>query len=310
MSIEGIVRGVVCELLSVDKRRLSWNTRIKADLGADALDYCEVLARLERRLGVRFADDDVKHIRTFGDIITCITRRLADSRDQALPTTIAENPTLLKPSREAGFVEALLDWRSCSLRPLSEVPLGESQTFYRLYWGRQGGPYIVSTLCVEESRSWFEVVVVPPAHCGEQRQSTGNARRLPWSERETSHQPVGDGKRHAAQLDRLGVWDLDDCFVDNCDCIWGFHLHVAATASHRHEIQMIHPEFEWNQAYVNIINFHADHFLGGKPFRLEHQPGEELTGFGTRIVNENGKQVLVRKWREGPGWHRRATGPN
>lgn len=52
------------------------NTNLSHDLLLDSLDKVELLMRVERTFGISIPDSECHSVKTVGDIITCVTKRL------------------------------------------------------------------------------------------------------------------------------------------------------------------------------------------------------------------------------------------
>lgn len=55
-------------VLPLAKERLTEGARLVADIGFDSLDTMEIIANCENTFGVVFAEKQLRHIRTVGDI--------------------------------------------------------------------------------------------------------------------------------------------------------------------------------------------------------------------------------------------------
>jgi len=53
-------------------------TNLMKDLSADSLDFVEMVMQMEDHFGLSAPDEDVEGIRTVGDIIAYVKRRLGD----------------------------------------------------------------------------------------------------------------------------------------------------------------------------------------------------------------------------------------
>ena len=60
-SIQKTVIDAVAEVLDVDVTELSSETKLQDDLGADSIDFVDVLVRLEEEYDTEFPDNDVRY---------------------------------------------------------------------------------------------------------------------------------------------------------------------------------------------------------------------------------------------------------
>ena len=69
------VKKIISEQLEVDQSVLSGNTSFIDDLGADSIDLLELVLALEDEFGIQIDEDDIKNIRTVGDIVEYIENK-------------------------------------------------------------------------------------------------------------------------------------------------------------------------------------------------------------------------------------------
>lgn len=62
-------KGIVAEVLGVDKHLITYDTYFKTDLGTDSLDFLEVITLLEKEFGIRVPDEKIERIKKVGDLI-------------------------------------------------------------------------------------------------------------------------------------------------------------------------------------------------------------------------------------------------
>ncbi len=77
---------------------------VLVDLGIDAAGFEDVVARLEGRYQMRFHESWLTSIRTCGDLIDCIARRMFDAADRAAAADeepVRESPVVSLPPRDA-----------------------------------------------------------------------------------------------------------------------------------------------------------------------------------------------------------------
>ena len=71
--IEGRVKKIVVEHLSIEEEKISESASFIDDLGADSLDTVELVMAFEEEFGVEIPDDAAESIQTFGDAVKFIT---------------------------------------------------------------------------------------------------------------------------------------------------------------------------------------------------------------------------------------------
>ncbi len=69
------VKKIISEQLEVDQSVLSENTSFIDDLGADSIDLLELVLAFEDEFGIQIDEDDIKDIRTVGDIVEYIENK-------------------------------------------------------------------------------------------------------------------------------------------------------------------------------------------------------------------------------------------
>ncbi len=69
------VKKIISEQLEVDQSVLSGNTSFIDDLGADSIDLLELVLAFEDEFGIQIDEDDIKNIRTVGDIVEYIENK-------------------------------------------------------------------------------------------------------------------------------------------------------------------------------------------------------------------------------------------
>jgi acyl carrier protein len=74
--ILGHVRDAMRELFQLDAEKIQLDTKIVDDLDLDSIDAIELAVRMEALTGQRFDPESVREIRTIGDIVEILHRRL------------------------------------------------------------------------------------------------------------------------------------------------------------------------------------------------------------------------------------------
>ena len=70
------LKEIIHEQLGVDVGRIDENSDIVKDIGADSLDIVEMLMNVESEWGVTIDDEDIASVKTVGDVIRCIEKKL------------------------------------------------------------------------------------------------------------------------------------------------------------------------------------------------------------------------------------------
>jgi acyl carrier protein len=71
----GEVKAAIVELLEVDPKEITLESRFREDLGADSLDQVEMLMLLEERFDIVVPDEDVLQLTTVGSVVSYISAR-------------------------------------------------------------------------------------------------------------------------------------------------------------------------------------------------------------------------------------------
>ena len=68
------IAGILAEQLGIAKSKVTLESRIIEDLGADSLDVVELLMTLEDETGKTIPDDQVTNIKTVGDLVNVLEK--------------------------------------------------------------------------------------------------------------------------------------------------------------------------------------------------------------------------------------------
>jgi len=60
---------MLAKQLGIDKNKITMESRMLEDLGADSLDFAELLIALEDEFGVTISDQDALNLKTVGDVV-------------------------------------------------------------------------------------------------------------------------------------------------------------------------------------------------------------------------------------------------
>lgn len=63
------VRDMLAEALNISAEKITMDSNVIEDLGADSLDMVELLSRLEDEEGITIPEDDLDGLTTVGDIV-------------------------------------------------------------------------------------------------------------------------------------------------------------------------------------------------------------------------------------------------
>ena len=74
------IRAHLSEELGIDASTIEEPSRFKEDLEADSLDLVELVVELEDRYGIRMAEDQAERIKTVGQAVDFVSRRLPSTR--------------------------------------------------------------------------------------------------------------------------------------------------------------------------------------------------------------------------------------
>lgn len=68
------VKAIIANELNIDESKITLESSLSEDLGADSLDAVELIMALEDEFGVQVSDDDAQSIRTVGDIVALVEK--------------------------------------------------------------------------------------------------------------------------------------------------------------------------------------------------------------------------------------------
>ncbi len=72
--VEQKVKKILAEQLGVDENRITPETNVATDLGADSLDLVEILMSLEDEFNISIPDEKIAEIKTVAQIVTYIQK--------------------------------------------------------------------------------------------------------------------------------------------------------------------------------------------------------------------------------------------
>ena len=68
------VKKVLAKQLRVDEAKITMESKIKDDLGADSLDTLQLLMTLEDKYGITIPDDELMKFVTVGDVVSYLEK--------------------------------------------------------------------------------------------------------------------------------------------------------------------------------------------------------------------------------------------
>ncbi len=66
------VRAIIVDQLDADEDKVTMNTQIVDDLGADSLDMVDLVMSIEEEFDLEIPDDEVENVKTVGDVVKYI----------------------------------------------------------------------------------------------------------------------------------------------------------------------------------------------------------------------------------------------
>lgn len=66
------IKELIAEILAVDEDKITKDSKLIDDLGADSLSVVELHMEIEERLGVKIPDEEVANLKTVQDVLTAI----------------------------------------------------------------------------------------------------------------------------------------------------------------------------------------------------------------------------------------------
>ena len=72
------VKAILAEQFDVEEDKVTADTDLQEDLGADSLDVVDLLMSIEDEFGVEVPDDEIENIKTVGDIVKYIENKVEE----------------------------------------------------------------------------------------------------------------------------------------------------------------------------------------------------------------------------------------
>lgn len=69
------VKSIIAEQLSIDEAKITPQSKLNEDLGADSLDATELVMVLEEEYKIEILDDDAEKMKTVEDILTYLDKK-------------------------------------------------------------------------------------------------------------------------------------------------------------------------------------------------------------------------------------------
>lgn len=70
------IREYLADQLDVEPEKISLDSDIVEDFGADSLDVIDMITTLSDEFGVEIPDEDIENFRTVGDVVAYVEERL------------------------------------------------------------------------------------------------------------------------------------------------------------------------------------------------------------------------------------------
>lgn len=70
------VKEILCEQLDVEEEKVSLDSSIVDDLGADSLDVVDLIMSVEEEFDLEIPDEDVEGMKTVGDMVKYVEAKL------------------------------------------------------------------------------------------------------------------------------------------------------------------------------------------------------------------------------------------
>lgn len=70
------LKEVLVEEIGVDPEDVTMDSNMVTDIGADSLDIVQLLIRMEKVYGFKFSDEEMKNVKTVGDVVRYIEEKI------------------------------------------------------------------------------------------------------------------------------------------------------------------------------------------------------------------------------------------
>jgi acyl carrier protein len=75
MSVNGKVKDIIVDQLSVDPEKVKLESKFIEDLGADSLDIVELVMAMEEEFDIEIPDEDAEKLKTVNDVQTYLVSK-------------------------------------------------------------------------------------------------------------------------------------------------------------------------------------------------------------------------------------------
>lgn len=75
--VESKITEIIAESLRVDKSKITLQSRLVEDLGADSLDQVEIVMAIDAAFGIDTSDEEASKIATISDAVSFVKAKLA-----------------------------------------------------------------------------------------------------------------------------------------------------------------------------------------------------------------------------------------
>lgn len=70
------LKEVLVEEIGVDPEDVTMDSNMVTDIGADSLDIVQLLIKMEKEYGFKFSDEEMKSVKTVGDVVRYIEEKI------------------------------------------------------------------------------------------------------------------------------------------------------------------------------------------------------------------------------------------
>lgn len=66
------LKSILTEQFNVDESKITLNTDLQDDLGADSLDVVDLIMSIEEKFGINIPDESIENVKTVSDLVDYI----------------------------------------------------------------------------------------------------------------------------------------------------------------------------------------------------------------------------------------------
>ncbi|MCI5791379.1 MAG: acyl carrier protein [Clostridiales bacterium] len=70
------LKEVLVEEIGVSPEEVTMDSNMVTDIGADSLDIVQLLIKMEKEYGFKFSDEEMKNVKTVGDVVRYIEEKI------------------------------------------------------------------------------------------------------------------------------------------------------------------------------------------------------------------------------------------